>query len=59
VSCRRNGIILHWKKSSLKKRYIKSWRKKHATWDKVLEAIDDAFKPFKKAIKKRDSQEKI
>jgi hypothetical protein len=32
----------------LKKRYIKELEKETCNMDKVLEAIDEAFKPFKK-----------
>jgi topoisomerase IV subunit A len=58
VNYRRNGIILRWKKYSSKKIY-KELEKKHATWDKVIEAIDDAFKPFKKQLKRDISREDI
>src|SRR5688572_2916624 len=37
----------------------KELEKKHATWDKVLEAIDDAFKPFKKQLKRAITREDI
>ncbi|HEU5166923.1 MAG TPA: DNA gyrase/topoisomerase IV subunit A, partial [Chitinophagaceae bacterium] len=37
----------------------KELEKKHATWDKVLEAIDEAFKPFKKQLKRAITKEDI
>src|SRR5580765_379211 len=37
----------------------KELEKKHATWDKVLEAIDEAFKPFKKQLKRAITREDI
>ena len=37
----------------------KELEKKHATWDKVLEAIDEAFKPFKKQLRRAISREDI
>jgi topoisomerase-4 subunit A len=37
----------------------KELEKKHATWDKVLEAIDKAFTPFKKQLKRDITREDI
>ena len=37
----------------------KELEKKHATWEKVLEAIDEAFKPFKKQLKRAITREDI
>lgn len=37
----------------------KELEKKHATWDKVLEAIADAFKPFRKQLKRDITREDI
>jgi topoisomerase-4 subunit A len=41
------------------RRSTKELEKKHATWDKVLEAIDEAFKPFKKQLKRAITREDI
>lgn len=46
-----------WHFSSLEKIFFeekiyKELEKKHATWDKVIDAIDEAFQPFKKKFKK-------
>ena len=46
-----------WHFTSLEKIFFeekiyKELEKKHATWDKVIEAIDEAFQPFKKKFKK-------
>ena len=54
MSFRRNGIILRWKKIFFEEKIYKELEKKHETWDKVLEAIDKAFIPFKKQLKKRN-----
>jgi topoisomerase IV subunit A len=53
-----------WHYTSLEKIFFeekiyKELEKKHATWDKVIEAIDDAFKPFKKQLKRDISREDI
>jgi topoisomerase-4 subunit A len=53
-----------WHYTSLEKIFFeekiyKELEKKHATWDKVLEAIDDAFKPFKKQLKREITREDI
>ncbi|HEY2728064.1 MAG TPA: DNA gyrase/topoisomerase IV subunit A, partial [Parafilimonas sp.] len=37
----------------------KELEKKHATWDKVIEAIDKAFVPFKKQLKRAVTREDI
>ena len=37
----------------------KELKKKHETWDKVLAAIDKAFTPFKKQLKREISREDI
>src|SRR5689334_20074866 len=37
----------------------KELEKRHATWDKVLEAIADAFKPFRKLLKRDITREDI
>ena len=46
-----------WHFTSLEKIFFeekiyKELEKKHMTWDKVIDAIDDAFTPFKKKFKK-------
>ncbi len=53
-----------WHYTSLEKIFFeekiyKELEKKHTTWDKVLEAIDDAFKPFKKILKREITREDI
>src|SRR5688500_12662995 len=53
-----------WHFTSLEKIFFeekiyKELEKKHATWDKVLEAIDKAFVPFKKQLKKEVRREDI
>ena len=53
-----------WHYTSLEKIFFeekiyKELEKKHATWDKVLEAIDEAFKPFKKILKRAITREDI
>jgi topoisomerase-4 subunit A len=53
-----------WHYTSLEKIFFeekiyKELEKKHATWDKVLEAIDEAFKPFKKQLKRAITREDI
>ena len=53
-----------WHYTSLEKIFFeekiyKELEKKHATWDKVLEAIDEAFKPFKKQLKRAITEEDI
>lgn len=37
----------------------KELEKKHATWDKVLEAIAEAFKPFRKQLRREITREDI
>ena len=53
-----------WHYTSLEKIFFeekiyKELEKKHATWDKVLEAIDTAFVPFKKQLKRAITKEDI
>lgn len=53
-----------WHYTSLEKIFFeekiyKELEKKHATWDKVLLAIDEAFGPFKKKLKREISREDI
>lgn len=53
-----------WHYTSLEKIFFeekiyKELEKKHATWDKVLEAIDAAFIPFKKQLKRAITREDI
>ena len=53
-----------WHYTSLEKIFFeekiyKELEKKHATWEKVLEAIDEAFKPFKKQLKRAITREDI
>ncbi len=53
-----------WHYTSLEKIFFeekiyKELEKKHETWDKVLEAIDKGFQPFKKQLKRAISREDI
>ncbi len=53
-----------WHYTSLEKIFFeekiyKELEKKHETWDKVLEAIDKAFIPFKKQLKRAITREDI
>lgn len=53
-----------WLYTSLEKIFFeekiyKELEKKHETWDKVLEAIDKAFQPFRKQLKKEITREDI
>ncbi len=53
-----------WHYTSLEKIFFeekiyKELEKKHATWDKVIEAIDKAFDPFKKKLKRAITKEDI
>ncbi len=53
-----------WHYTSLEKIFFeekiyKELEKKHETWDKVLEAIDKAFGPFKKQLKREITREDI
>jgi topoisomerase-4 subunit A len=59
-----NELQEKWHYTSLEKIFFeekiyKELEKKHATWDKVIEAIGDAFKPFKKQLKREISREDI
>ncbi len=53
-----------WHYTSLEKIFFeekiyKELEKKHETWDKVLEAIDKAFTPFKKQLKRAITKEDV
>ena len=53
-----------WHYTSLEKIFFeekiyKELEKKHETWDKVIEAIDKAFVPFKKILKRQITKEDI
>lgn len=53
-----------WHYTSLEKIFFeekiyKELEKKHATWDKVIEAIGDAFKPFRKQLRRDITREDI
>mgnify|MGYP001248600421 FL=1 len=53
-----------WHYTSLEKiffeeRIYKELEKKHATWEKVLDAINDAFKPFRKQLRRDITREDI
>jgi topoisomerase-4 subunit A len=59
-----NELQEKWHYTSLEKIFFeekiyKELEKKHETWDKVIEAIDKAFIPFKKQLKRDISREDI
>jgi topoisomerase-4 subunit A len=59
-----NELQEKWHYTSLEKIFFeekiyKELEKKHATWDKVIEAIDEAFKPYKKQLKREIKREDI
>ena len=59
-----NELQEKWHYTSLEKIFFeekiyKELEKKHETWDKVLEAIDKAFVPFKKQLKRAVTREDI
>jgi topoisomerase-4 subunit A len=59
-----NELQEKWHYTSLEKIFFeekiyKELEKKHETWDKVLEAIDKAFHPFKKQLKREITREDI
>jgi topoisomerase IV subunit A len=64
LKIRLNELQEKWHYTSLEKIFFeekiyKELEKKHATWDKVLEAIDEAFKPYKKQLKRAITREDI
>src|SRR6185369_1519544 len=59
-----NELQDKWHYTSLEKIFFeekiyKELEKKHETWEKVLEAIDKAFTPFKKLLKRDITREDI
>jgi topoisomerase-4 subunit A len=57
-------LLEKWHYTSLEKIFFeekiyKELEKKHETWDKVLDAIDKAFGPFKKQLKREITKEDI
>src|SRR6187549_3357286 len=57
-------LLEKWHYTSLEKIFFeekiyKELEKKHSTWDKVIEAIDKAFVPFKKVLKRAITREDI
>lgn len=59
-----NELLEKWHYTSLEKIFFeekiyKELEKKHETWDKVIEAIDKAFVPFKKQLKRAITREDI
>ncbi|HEX7904567.1 MAG TPA: DNA gyrase/topoisomerase IV subunit A [Chitinophagaceae bacterium] len=59
-----NELQEKWHYTSLEKIFFeekiyKELEKKHETWDKVIEAIDKAFAPFKKQLKRAITREDI
>ncbi len=59
-----NELQEKWHYTSLEKIFFeekiyKELEKKHETWDKVIEAIDKAFVPYKKQLKRAISREDI
>ena len=64
LEIRLNELQEKWHYTSLEKIFFeekiyKELEKKHETWDKVLEAIDKAFSPFKKLLRRDISREDI
>ncbi len=64
LKIRLNELQEKWHYTSLEKIFFeekiyKELEKKHDTWDKVIEAIDKAFIPFKKQLKREISREDI
>ncbi|HMU47635.1 MAG TPA: DNA gyrase/topoisomerase IV subunit A [Chitinophagaceae bacterium] len=64
LKIRLNELQEKWHYTSLEKIFFeekiyKELEKKHETWDKVLDAIDKAFVPFKKQLKRTISKEDI
>ncbi len=43
----------------LRRKIYKELEKKHATWEKVLEAIAEAFKPYRKQLRRDITREDI
>jgi topoisomerase-4 subunit A len=58
ADCKTNGIILLWKKYFLKKKFIKSWRRKYETGIKLLRLLESLY-PFIKQLKREVSREDI
>jgi topoisomerase-4 subunit A len=59
-----NELQEKWHYTSLEKIFFeekiyKELEKKHATWEKVLDAIDEAFVPFKKQLKRAVTRDDI
>ena len=64
LEIRLNELQEKWHYTSLEKIFFeekiyKELEKKHETWEKVLEAIDKAFSPFKKLLRRDISREDI
>src|SRR5258705_5506145 len=64
LKIRLNELQEKWHYTSLEKIFFeekiyKELEKKHETWDKVLEAIDKAFVPYKKQLKRTVTKEDI
>ncbi len=64
LEIRMNELEDKWHYTSLEKIFFeekiyKELEQKHATWDKVIEAIDKAFTPFKKRLKRTIEREDI
>ncbi len=64
LKIRLNELQEKWHYTSLEKIFFeekiyKELEKKHSTWEKVLDAIDEAFVPFKKQLKRAISREDI
>lgn len=64
LNIRLNELQEKWHYTSLEKIFFeekiyKELEKKHETWDKVLDAIDKAFVPFKKQLKRAITKEDI
>lgn len=64
LEIRMNELEDKWHYTSLEKIFFeekiyKELEQKHATWDKVIEAIDKAFTPFKKRLKRTIEREDL
>jgi topoisomerase-4 subunit A len=64
LEIRKNELEEKWHYTSLEKIFFeekiyKELEKKHDTWDKVIDAIDKAFVPFKKQLKRDITREDI
>jgi topoisomerase-4 subunit A len=59
VNCRKKWHYTSLEKIFFEEKIYKELEKKHETWDKVLDAIDKAFIPFAKQLKRDVTREDI